>query len=94
MTEPGQRLSALRADDMKAPQTGERTGSRPKPPKAGARSASLEPGRAPGYLPSTQLLPNFVGEAQEGSAMTARLFNRIAARPFLIDPRWVLEAAD
>ena len=34
---------------MDARKPGERTGSRPKPPKAGARSASLEPGRAPGY---------------------------------------------
>src|SRR5438874_7781337 len=48
--------SALRVDCMNAEQTGERTGSRPKPPKAGARSASLEPGRSPVYLPSTQLL--------------------------------------
>jgi hypothetical protein len=28
---------------------GERTGSRPQPPEAGARRASLDPGRAPGY---------------------------------------------
>jgi hypothetical protein len=34
---------------------GERTGSRPKPPKAGARSASLEAGRTPGYRQTSQL---------------------------------------
>ena len=44
------RRAAHRADRMDAKKTGERTGSRPKPPEAGARSASLEPGRAPGYL--------------------------------------------
>jgi hypothetical protein len=43
------RRSAHCADRMHAQKTGERTGSRPKPPEAGARSASLEPGRAPGY---------------------------------------------
>src|SRR5277367_4641403 len=43
------RRAAHRADRMHAQKTGERTGSRPKPPEAGARSASLEPGRAPGY---------------------------------------------
>src|SRR5262249_60147585 len=42
--------SALRVDCMNAEQTGERTGSRPKPPKAGARSASLEPDRSSVYL--------------------------------------------
>ena len=36
-------------DRMQTKQTGARTGSRPKPPEAGAQSASLEPGRAPGY---------------------------------------------
>ena len=46
---PGRR-AAHRADRMDAKKTGERTGSRPQPPEAGARSASLEPGRAPGYL--------------------------------------------
>src|SRR5437868_1264249 len=30
--------------------TGQRTGSRPQPPEAGARSASLEPGRSPVYF--------------------------------------------
>jgi hypothetical protein len=44
------------ADGLVAHQPGEPTGSRPQPPKAGARSASLEPGRSPGYLPTTQLL--------------------------------------
>jgi len=44
------------ADGLVAHQPGERTGSRPQPPKAGARSASLEPGRSPGYLPTIQLL--------------------------------------
>ena len=43
------RRSAHRADPLLAKETGGRTGSRPKPPEAGARSASLEPGRAPGY---------------------------------------------
>jgi len=43
------RRAAHRADRMHAKEPGERTGSRPKPPEAGARSASLEPGRAPGY---------------------------------------------
>src|SRR5580704_14809238 len=43
------RRAAHCADRMHAQKTGERTGSRPKPPEAGARSASLEPGRAPGY---------------------------------------------
>ena len=38
-----------RADRMHAKKPSERTGSRPKPPKAGAQSASLEPSRAPGY---------------------------------------------
>ena len=41
--------AALRVDRMKAKQTGERTGSRPQPPEAVPRSASLEPGRSPGY---------------------------------------------
>jgi len=41
---------------MKATRLGARAGSRPKPPKAGARSASLEPGRAPSYLSTSQLL--------------------------------------
>ena len=44
------------ADGLVAQQPGERMGSRPQPPKAGARSASLEPGRSPGYLPTIQLL--------------------------------------
>ena len=43
------RRSAPRADVLQAKKTADRTGSRPKPPEAGARSASLEPGRAPGY---------------------------------------------
>jgi hypothetical protein len=41
--------SALGADRMDANQTGAWTGSRPQPPQAVAQSASLEPGRAPGY---------------------------------------------
>src|SRR5271166_2227371 len=41
--------SARCVERLKTTQTGERRGSRPKPPKAGARSASLEPGRSPGY---------------------------------------------
>src|SRR5208337_3951318 len=41
---------------------GERTGSRPKPPEAGARSASLEPGRAPGYRQTSQLLLREAGK--------------------------------
>ena len=41
--------SALCADCLKSIQTGERSGSRPKPPEAVARSASIEPGRSPGY---------------------------------------------
>ena len=43
------RRAAHRADRLNAQMPGERTGSGPKPPEAGARSASLEPGRAPGY---------------------------------------------
>src|SRR5215472_9876594 len=43
------RRAAHRADRMDAQKPGARTGSRSKPPEAGARSASLEPGRAPGY---------------------------------------------
>jgi hypothetical protein len=35
---------------MAALKTGERTGSRPQPPEAGARSASLEPGRSLVYF--------------------------------------------
>ncbi len=50
--------SAQSADRMDATQPGERTGSRPQPPEAGARSASLEAGRAPGYPASSQLLPH------------------------------------
>jgi hypothetical protein len=46
-------LSAPRADSLYAKQAGERTGSRPQPPKAGARSASLEAGRSPAYLNNT-----------------------------------------
>jgi hypothetical protein len=45
---PGRRAAHC-ADRMHVQKTGERTGSRPKPPKAGAQRASLEPGRAPGY---------------------------------------------
>jgi hypothetical protein len=45
----GGRRAAHCADRMHAQKTGERTGSRPKPPEAGAQRASLEPGRAPGY---------------------------------------------
>ena len=57
MTEVAQgRRAALRADGMASNQTGERTGSRPKPPEAGARSASIEPGLSPGYSSTTQLL--------------------------------------
>src|SRR6266571_160786 len=41
---------------MNASQPSERPGSRPQPSQAGARSASLEPGRSPGYLSTTQLL--------------------------------------
>ena len=57
------RRAAQRADRMTSSQTGERTGSRPKPPKAGARSASLEPGRSPGYpfnytVAHLQLIPH------------------------------------
>jgi hypothetical protein len=44
------------ADGLESNQTGERTGSRPQPPQAGARSASLEPGRSPGNLPTIHLL--------------------------------------
>ena len=54
------RRAAHRADRLDAKKPGERTGSRPKPPEAGARSASLEPGRAPGYSDQSQLLPRFV----------------------------------
>ena len=51
MSEPSRsRRAAHRADRMDAQKTGERTGSRPKPPEAGARNASFEPDRAPGYL--------------------------------------------
>ncbi len=50
------RRAAHCADRMQAKKPGERTGSRPKPPEAGARSASLEPGRAPGYRRTSQLL--------------------------------------
>ena len=54
--------SALRVDRMDANQPDERTGSRPQSPQAGARSASLEPGRSPGYPPlSSQLLPRTRG---------------------------------
>ncbi len=56
------RLAALRADGMTATQTGERTGSRPKPPKAEAQSASLEPGRAPGYPPFNTVASPIKGE--------------------------------
>ncbi len=56
MSERAVARSALGVDRMKASQTGERPGSRPQPPEAGARSASLEPGRSPGYLSTTQLL--------------------------------------
>jgi hypothetical protein len=53
------RRAALCADRMDAQKTGERMGSRPKPPEAGARSASLEPGQAPGYSQTSQLLVCF-----------------------------------
>jgi hypothetical protein len=43
------RRAAHRADRLQAKKPGERTGSRPKSPEAGAPSASLEPGRSPGY---------------------------------------------
>ncbi len=52
------RRAAHRADCMDAKKTGERTGSRPKPPKAAARSASLEPGRAPGYAELHSCFPS------------------------------------
>src|SRR5205823_1002927 len=39
---PTERMAVLK--------TGQRTGSRPQPPEAGARSASLEPGRSPVYF--------------------------------------------
>jgi hypothetical protein len=52
------RRAAHRADRMDAKEPGERMGSRPKPPEAGARSASLEPGRPPGYSQTSQLLPD------------------------------------
>jgi len=53
--------SAPGVDRMKANQPGERMGSRPKPPQAGARSARLEPGRAPGYPSSSQLVRHPTG---------------------------------
>src|SRR5208282_776926 len=56
------RRAAHRADRMNAKKPGERTGSRPKPPEAGARSASLEPGRAPGYRQTSQLLLREAGK--------------------------------
>jgi hypothetical protein len=56
MSERAVARSALGVDRMNASQTGARLGSRPQPPEAGARSASLEPGRSPGYLSTTQLL--------------------------------------
>ena len=56
-------------DRMSANLPGERTGSRPKPPKAGARSASLEPGRTPGDPSSSQLLtPPSPGKQGEGAS--------------------------
>ena len=64
---PGRR-AAHRADRMDAQKTGERTGSRPQPPEAGARSASLEPGRAPGYLLTSQLLPRASRMGGSGAA--------------------------
>src|SRR5439155_17651478 len=48
--------SAPAVDRMTANQPGEPTGSRPQPSKAGAPSARLEPGRAPGYPSTSQLL--------------------------------------
>ena len=51
------RRAAHRADRLNAQMPGERTGSRPKPPEAGARSASLEPGRAPGYSDQYSCFP-------------------------------------
>ena len=56
MTEHAAARSALRRELLQNNQTGARPGSRPKPPKAGARSASLEPGHAPGYPSTSQLL--------------------------------------
>ena len=52
------RRAAHRADRLNAQMPGERTGSRPKPPEAGARSASLEPGRAPGYSDQYSCFPD------------------------------------
>jgi len=48
--------SASGVDRLEAKLTGERTGSRPKPPQAGARRARLEPDRSPGYPSTSQLL--------------------------------------
>jgi len=68
MSERALAWSALGVDRMNASQTGGRPGSRPQPPEAGARSASLEPGRSPGYLSTTQLLSPHAGrgDAPEG----------------------------
>src|SRR5208282_583805 len=74
------RRSAHGADRLPAEQTGERTGSRPQPPEAGARSASLEPGRAPGYpnlhscssiLPHKSLRPGRASAARVGEEVGA-----------------------
>src|SRR5256885_10745134 len=56
---PPERMAVLK--------TGQRRGSRPQPPEAGARSASLEPGRSPVYFqhscsPGMLLIP-LLGEA-------------------------------
>ena len=69
---PQGRRSAPRADCLVAQKTGERTGSRPKPPEAGARSASLEPGRAPGYPQLHSCFPEgVVSPAQYGERVKA-----------------------
>ena len=47
--------SAPRVDRLPANQPGARTGSRPKPPEAVARSASLEAARSPVYFRTVAL---------------------------------------
>jgi hypothetical protein len=64
LSERGTPALGLPAERLKAIETGERTGSRPQPPKAGARSASLEPGRAPGYFASITVALPQAGEGE------------------------------
>ena len=65
MTEHAAARSALRRELLQNNQTGVWPGLRPKPPKAGARSASLEPGHAPGYPSTSQLLSRFKARERE-----------------------------